>query len=211
MSGTRSSAETPTAEAWGRAGLQSGPRMLNIVAMPSSLRVGPACLNPGWKSWAKARVMPVSRNTSATRSGGIARLTPSTESTSDAPDEELAARLPCLTTGTPAAAAITDAADEMFRTAPKGSPPVPTMSSARESTSSGTAFSRTASRKPTISSTVSPLNRRATRSPAICADVAAPLTTSRMAQVDSATDRSFPSSIELSTEGQVGASVMRQE
>jgi hypothetical protein len=48
----------------------------------------------------------------------IVRSTPSAVSTSDAPEDELAARFPCLTTGTPADAAMTDATEEMFSTAP---------------------------------------------------------------------------------------------
>ncbi len=43
---------------------------------------------------------------------------PSAARTSDAPDAELAPRLPCLTTGIPEAAAITDAIEEMLSTAP---------------------------------------------------------------------------------------------
>jgi hypothetical protein len=65
-------------------------------------------------------------------------------------------------TGTPVAATTIDAIVETL-TVPKRSPPVPTMSTAMDGTGSGTACARTASRNPTISSTVSPLARRATR------------------------------------------------
>ena len=68
-------------------------------------------------------------------------------------------------------AATIDAIVDTF-TVPKRSPPVPTMSSAIGSTASGSACSRMASRKPTISSTVSPLTRSATRNPASCASPA---------------------------------------
>ena len=110
----------------------------------------------------------------------------------DEPDAELAALLPCLTTGTPDAAATTAAIVEML-TVPKRSPPVPTMSSTSGSTGSGSAASRIASRKPTISSTVSPLARRATRNPASCEGVAAPDMIWRIAHVDSETLRSSSS------------------
>src|SRR3546814_15162891 len=51
-----------------------------------------------------------------------------------------------------------------------------------------------ASRKPTISSTVSPLTRRATRNPASCDGVASPCMMRRIAHVDSDTLRSSPPS-----------------
>ncbi len=119
--------------------------------------------------------------------------TPSAASTSLAPDAELAPRLPCFTTGTPAAAATMEAIDEMLSTAPYGSPPVPTMSSAIGSTGSFSALASTASRKPTISSTVSPFARRATSIPASWAEVASPAITSPMAHSASPMDRSRPS------------------
>ena len=64
------------------------------------------------------------------------RSSPSAASTSEEPDAELAARLPCLMTGTPDAAATIEAIVETF-TVPNRSPPVPTMSSAIGSTGSG--------------------------------------------------------------------------
>ena len=127
---------------------------------------------------------------------------PSAPSTSDEPDDELAARFPCLTTGTPDAAATTAAMVDTF-TVPNRSPPVPTMSSTAGSTGSGSAASRIASRKPTISSTVSPFARRATRNPPSCEGVAEPDITCRIAQVDSDTLRSRRSSSVVRISGQV--------
>jgi hypothetical protein len=97
--------------------------------------------------------------------------------------------MPCFTTGIPDAAATTAAIVETF-TVPYRSPPVPTMSSTSARTGSGTAASRIASRNPMISSTVSPLARRAMRNPASCEGVASPAMTRRMAHVDSDTLRS---------------------
>ena len=209
ISGTRSRCATPTADASGRAGLQSGPRKLKTVGTPSSARTGPACLKPGWKAPANANVMPTSPSTSATRSAGSDRSRPRAASTSDDPDDELAARLPCLITGTPDAAATTDAMVDTF-TVPNRSPPVPTMSSAIGSTGSGTACSSTASRKPTISSTVSPFTRSAMRNPASCAWVTVPVMTCSMHHAASDTLRSSPSSSEEMMVGQVCSAGMHR-
>ena len=206
-SGTLSSWATPTADASGRAGLHSGPRKLNTVGMPSSARVGPACLKPGWNRAANANVMPTSSRTCATRSGGIVRSTPSASSTSEEPAAELAALLPCFTTRAPAAAATIDAMVDTF-TVPNLSPPVPTMSSAIGSTASGCACASTASRNPTISPTVSPFARRATRKAPSCAPVARPAMTSSIAQEASAIDRSDPARSSVSRAGQLSSDGM---
>ena len=58
---------------------------------------------------------------------GRSMTTPSASSTSAAPEDDDAARLPCLATGTPAAAVTTAAIVEML-TVCAPSPPVPTMS-----------------------------------------------------------------------------------
>ena len=176
--------------------------------MPSSARVGPAFLKPGWKSAANAKVMPTSSRTAATRSGDRLRSTPSAASTSEEPDAEEAARLPCFTTWAPAAAATIDDMVETL-TVPKRSPPVPTMSRAIGSTASGWAFARMASRNPTISSTVSPLARKATRKAPSCDGVARPAMTSSMAQEASAMERSAPASSCVRTAGQVSSVGMR--
>ena len=65
----------------------------------------------------------------ATRDRGLRRsvATPSAARTSELPEEPDAARLPCLTTGTPQAATTIAAAVEIF-TVPAPSPPVPHVS-----------------------------------------------------------------------------------
>ena len=74
--------------------------------------------------------MPTCSTQAATASGGRSIATPSSSSTSAAPHADDAARLPCLTTGTPAAAATTADIEEML-TVWAWSPPVPTTSTAR--------------------------------------------------------------------------------
>ena len=105
----------------------SGPRKLNAVGTPSSRRTPPACRKPGWNACAKQNVMPASSATAATRDGSSPRSTPSASSTSAEPDEDDAARLPCLTTRTPAAAHTIAAIVEMLTVCAR-SPPVPTTS-----------------------------------------------------------------------------------
>ena len=67
---------------------------------------------------------------------------------------------PCFSTGTPAAAATTDAM-ELMLTVPSRSPPVPTISSASFPVSSSSAFSSITSTSPESSSAVSPFALRA--------------------------------------------------
>ncbi|MGC0371092.1 hypothetical protein RKD05_003344 [Microbacterium sp. SLBN-111] len=59
-------------------------------------------------------MIPVRSSVSATARGSSVSAIPSDDSTSEDPDAELAARLPCLTTGTPDAAATTAAIVETF-------------------------------------------------------------------------------------------------
>ena len=132
--------------------------------MPRSRRADAACRIDGWKVCAKQNVMPASSATAATRSGLRLRLTPSASSTSAEPEEEDAARLPCLTTRTPAAAATIAAIVEML-TVWARSPPVPTMSRLGPATSIRLAWASIVSARPRISSTVSPLARSAIRKP----------------------------------------------
>ena len=80
----------------------SGPRKLNTVGTPSSLRTGPTKRMAGWKRWAKQNPMPASATQRATPSGPSSIATPSASSTSAVPTDDDAARLPCLQTGTPA-------------------------------------------------------------------------------------------------------------
>ena len=119
---------TPTAWATGWAGLANGPRKLNVVRMPSSLRA------PGM---AQRRVVvrreqesdPDLVDDRGLAPGARSSTTPSASSTSAAPQAEDAARLPCLTTRAPAAAATTAAIVEMLTVLDR-SPPEPTMSTA---------------------------------------------------------------------------------
>ena len=106
---------------------------------------------------------------------------PSASSTSADPAWLEAERLPCLTTRAPAPAATIAAIVEML-TLIERSPPVPTTSSARPGIVRGVATWYIASSRPVTSSIVSPLLRRATAKPAIWAGVAAPASTSPIAQ-----------------------------
>ena len=71
--------------------------------------------------------MPISANSASLAEAGRSITTPSASSTSAAPHCEDAARLPCLTMGTPAAAATMVAIVDTF-TVWAPSPPVPTRS-----------------------------------------------------------------------------------
>lgn len=102
---------------------------------------------------------------------GRSMATPRCSSRSAAPHEDDAARLPCLTTRTPAAAATTAAIVETL-TVWARSPPVPTRSAIGPGTAMRVALSIMPSARPVTSSTVSPLARSATAKPAICASVA---------------------------------------
>ena len=123
---------------------------------------------------------------------GRSMTTPSSSSTSAAPEDDDAARLPCLATGTPAAAVTTarhggdvdrvravaagaDDVDAGQRAAPPGWP--------------GRASSRAI---PATSSADSPFARSATTNAAICTGVASPVMISRIAHAVSAAVRSSP-------------------
>ena len=71
--------------------------------------------------------MPISANSASVADAGRSITTPSASSTSAAPHADEAARLPCLTIGTPAEAATMVAIVETF-TVCAPSPPVPTRS-----------------------------------------------------------------------------------
>ena len=116
-------------------------------------------------------------------------MTPSSSSTSAAPQAEEAARFPCLTTRAPAAAATMAAMVEMFTVLAR-SPPEPTTSTAGPGTSIGVAKSSMVSARPAISATVSPLQRRATTNAACWAGVASPLSNRSIAQAAASWDRS---------------------
>ncbi len=107
--------------------------------------------------------------------------TPSASRTSADPDRDVIARLPCLATGTPAAATMTAAVVEMLNV-PEPSPPVPTMSIAPAGASTRRTRSRIALANPVSSSTVSPRIRSATSSAASCAGVDSPSITAPIAR-----------------------------
>ena len=100
-----------------------------MVGTPSSLRTGPACRSAGWNTGAMKKPSPTSARQRRTSSGDRSIRTPRASSTSAAPDFDDALRLPCLATGTPAAAVTIVAIVEMFTEFDR-SPPVPTMSTA---------------------------------------------------------------------------------
>ncbi len=191
----------------GCAGFVSGPSRLNVVGIPSSRRGPPACRRAGWKAGAKQKPMPRSPTLRATSSGSAPMRTPSASSTSAAPDFDDAARLPCLTTGVPAAATTSAVIVEML-TDPDRSPPVPTMSTVRTSSSTRRACASMARAIPAISAAVSPLARNATANPAICAGVASPDITWSMAHAVPSSDRSVRSMRALRTEGQVCSDIV---
>ncbi len=147
------------------------------MAIPISRRLGAAKRNAGWNFGARQKPMPTCSTQRSTPSGESSIATPSSSSTSAVPHCDDAARAPCLQTGTPAPAttiaAIVLTLIEWLR-----SPPVPTMSTARDRSSSlsGTsvAAASTASSNPLSSSGVSPLARSATTNPINCAAVASP-------------------------------------
>ena len=99
--------------------------------------------------------MPISSNSFLLCSGSMVIFTPSASRQSAAPDLELAARLPCLATGTPAAEITMDAVVEILKEL-EPSPPVPTISSASTSAPSFLPNFRISSAEPVISSMVSP-------------------------------------------------------
>ena len=129
---------------------------------------------PGWCVGANRKPKPSSSIESAIRSGDSSSAKPSASSTSAEPDADETARLPCLATPAPAAAATRAAAVEMLIVA-WPSPPVPAVSTRSvRFGATDTPRPRIASAKPAISSGVSPFRRRATRKPPIWAWVASP-------------------------------------
>src|SRR3954469_1238546 len=193
----------PMAAATGRAGLVSGPRKLKTVPMPISRRGAPVCRKPGWKTGAKKKPIPASCTQRATPGAGRSMTTPSASSTSADPDDDDAARLPCLATGTPAAAATTAAIEEML-TVWAPSPPVPTMSTQSIDSCTGVACASISAARPATSSADSPLARSATAKAATWTGVASPVITSRIAQDVSDAERSSRASNRVNSAGQVG-------
>ena len=141
----------------------SGPRMLNTVRMPISLLTGATKRMDWWYLWANMNANPHSPRILSESSGDRSILAPSASRTSAAPQRLLAARLPCLATGTPQAATTNAEVVEMLNE-PERSPPVPTISSASEwSPGSISPCSLISAADAAISSTVSPFSASAVR------------------------------------------------
>ena len=102
--------------------------MLKIVRMPSFLRTAATCFIDGCMSGAKQKQMPSSSRQASTCGTLALMFTPSSASTSAEPLRLVMLRLPCLATGTPAAAA-TIAAVVLMLNSFEPPPPVPHVSS----------------------------------------------------------------------------------
>src|SRR5215510_288946 len=109
MGSTQCQENTPTTCRLTPPGLQMGPSRLKIVRMPSSPRIGAQCLSAGWCCGAHRKPTPASSTHRTTLSNGTSILTPSADSTSEAPASDDTERLPCLAILTPAPAAISAA------------------------------------------------------------------------------------------------------
>ena len=146
-----------------------------MVRVPSSRRGPPAWRVAAWNTGANMKPMRASLRHRSTTSTGASMTTPRASSTSAEPARDDSARLPCLATVAPAAAA-TIAARVDTLTVPEPSPPVPQVSTARSRSAQviGSARARIALAAPAISSAVSPFMRRAMSRPPICAGVACP-------------------------------------
>ena len=144
------------------AGLVSGPSRLKTVRTPSSRRTGPAWRMAGWWAWreheAEADLVDAVGDVLG-RAGRCARPAPPARRPSRSFDDT--ARLPCLATCAPAAAATSAADVEMLKVwAP--SPPVPQVSTRSSRCGrAGVTCARIARAQPVISSTVSPFMRSA--------------------------------------------------
>ena len=160
----------------GEAGLVSGPRILNTVRKPSSRRMAPTYFMEVWYFCAKKKHMPASRSSSTQRAGLWLMFTPRASRQSAVPLLEEAARLPCLATFMPPAAATRAEVVEMLKLWAL-SPPVPTISNTSMPVSTLVAWSRMAAAQPAISSVVSALAllvESAARNAAFCVGVVSP-------------------------------------
>ena len=128
----------------------------------------------GWNAGANMNPMPTSSMHRFTDSGLSSSLTPLASRISAAPTVPDAARLPCLATLTPTAAAVSADAVEMLKV-PMPSPPVPTTSTRSPSVGTRNALARITLAMPVISSTDSPFIRSATRKAPICEGAASPV------------------------------------
>ena len=174
---TRYSSYTPSSCIFGEPGFVSGPKMLNTVRKPSSLRIAPTYFIELWYFCAKKKHMPTSFKSSTHCSGLCWMLTPSASRQSAVPHWDEAARLPCLATFMPPAAATRAEVVEILKLWAL-SPPVPTISKMSMPVSTFVAWSRMAAAQPAISSVVSAralLVERAARNAAFWVGVVSPL------------------------------------
>lgn len=112
---------------------------------------------------ANKKVMPTSATAARTRSGSAPKFTPRASSTSAEPTLPEAERLPCLTTGIPAALTTKATAVEMLKV-PAPSPPVPQVSTRRGKSSGDPSEARCSTRAmPASSPALTPLACRAAR------------------------------------------------
>jgi hypothetical protein len=88
--------------------------MLKTVGVANSLRAVPAKRIAGWKTGAKQNPIPSSEKVYSTPVPSRLMFIPKASSKSADPDFDDAARFPCFTTLTPAAAAMIAAVVEMF-------------------------------------------------------------------------------------------------
>ena len=156
----------------------------------------------GWKRGAKQNPMPTSTMQRSTPAGPRSATTPSASSTSAAPTADDEARPPCLHTLAPVAATTRAAMVDTLMLRSR-SPPVPqvSMTSMPAGRSRGTAWATMARTKPVISSTDSPLARRAVARAAIWAGVASPARTWPMTVSADATVSEVPDNRSVRTPG----------
>ena len=160
---TRSAAKTPINWRFAPAGFVKGPSTLNSVRTPSSRRTGMTWAIAGWSMGANRKAMPTSSRQRPSASVSPESCTPRASSTSAEPERLDTARLPCLATRAPPAAATRAAAVEMLKV-PRPSPPVPQVSITPELVcGTPAARARIARAAPAISPTDSPFAASATR------------------------------------------------
>jgi len=180
----RSSAR-PTPNTWyaAPAGLQSGPSRLKIVGTASFCRTAATCFIERCNSGAKQKQIPNSSRHASTHATSASTFTPRAANTSEEPVRLVTRRLPCLATGTPAAA-VTIAAAVLMLNVPEASPPVPHVSTRPERfVRIGVMWRRMAAAAPATSATVSPLDRSPVSNRAISVSLHSPRMMASMAAV----------------------------
>src|SRR5260370_29960862 len=109
------------------AGLESGPTRWKMERMPRARRTGMTAFIAGWRLGAWKKAKRCLRSEAAPWAGERSTGMPRASRTSAEPHCEVTARLPCLATFAPAAAATRAAAVEMLKV-PLESAPVPQVS-----------------------------------------------------------------------------------